>query len=126
MGRGRTLRRAVADLKGLSDDDFERCIALPILVRFRIEAAAEPVSPVDKEFLMNSQEIMDMIEQRAEQRGRRSSVLRLLLRQLRQKFGELPEHMVARVQAADAETLERFADKLLSANSLDEVVSEES
>ncbi len=128
MGRGRTLRRAVEDLKKLSEDDFERCTALPILVRFRIEAAAEPVSTVDEEFLMNTQEVMDMFEQRAEQRGEQRGLVRqrkMVLRQLRRKFGDLPEAILARVDAADADTLDRFADKLLFAASPQEVVADE-
>jgi hypothetical protein len=71
---------------------------------------------------MNTQEIMDKMEQRAEQRAQRS----IVLRQLRRKFGELPEHVMARVQAADTDTLDRYTDKLLFANSLDEVISDES
>ena len=129
MGRGRTLGRAIQELRTLSDDEFEKCIALPLLVRYRIEAATEPASPVDEEFLMNSQEIVDMLERRAELRGEHRGELRgelrgerkAILRQLRRKFGELPEHVVVRVEAADAKTLEQLEDKVLFAASLEDV-----
>jgi hypothetical protein len=121
MGRGRTLERAVAELKTLSDDEFEKCIALPLLVRYRIEAANEPVSPADKEFLVNTQEIMDMYERRAELRGKLQAHREVALRLLRRKFGELPGDVVARVENADAQTLEQLEDKVLFAQSLDEV-----
>lgn len=125
MGRGRTLRRAVSELKALSDEDFELCIALPILVRYRIEAAAEPVSPADEEFVMNTQEIMDRFQREAEQRGERRGELRgrrnTILHLLRRKFGELPPNITARIQAANADMLEKLEDKLLFASSLEDV-----
>jgi len=120
MGRGRTLERAIAQLKTLADDEFERCIALPLLVRYRIEATSEPISSADEEFLMNTQEIMDMYERRAELQGQRKTVLRLLQR----KFGVLPEDVVARVQSADARLLEQLEDKVLFASSVEEVFAQ--
>ncbi|MBK9265685.1 MAG: DUF4351 domain-containing protein [Polyangiaceae bacterium] len=49
----------------------------------------------------------------------------MLLRQLRRKFGELPEAVLARVEAADADTLDRFADKVLVARTAEEVIADE-
>jgi hypothetical protein len=133
MGQGRTLARAVAELKTLPEDEFERCIALPLLVRYRIEAANEPVSPVDEEFLMNTQEIMDMFERRAELRGEQRGELRgvqrgelqgqrkAVLLLLRQKFGRLPDDVVTRVEDADVPLLEQLVGKAIFAQSLDEV-----
>ncbi|MDI1480017.1 DUF4351 domain-containing protein [Polyangium sp. y55x31] len=129
MGRGRTLRRAIAELRTLGDDDFERCTALPILVRFRIEAASGPVTPSDEEFLMSTQDVLEMWERRAEergaQRGLREGQRSLLLQLLRRRFGELPPAVVARVEAADTQALESFAARLLVAKSADEVVADE-
>jgi hypothetical protein len=141
MGRGRTLKRAIAELKTLSEGEFERHVALPLLIRYRFEVAQAPVSPADEEFLMTSQEAMALYEQRVELRGEQRGELRgeqrgelrgelrgllqgqrtTVLRMLRRKFGELPEKIVARIQAAETEALEQFEDKLLFAKTLDEV-----
>ncbi|MBK9261305.1 MAG: DUF4351 domain-containing protein [Polyangiaceae bacterium] len=121
MGRGRTLKRAIEELKSLSNDEFEKCIALPILVRYRIEAVNEPASPADEEFLMNTQEIMDMYERRAELRGKLQGRRETVQRLLRRKFGVLPEDVVTRVENADAQLLDQLEEKVLYANSLDEV-----
>lgn len=140
MGRGRTLARAVAELKALPRDNFERCTALPILIQFRIEASKEPVSPADEEFLMTTQEIVKMFEQEAEQRGELRGEQRgelrgerralerqrnMVLRLLRQKFGELPSSVITRVHVADVNALERFADKLLFANTAEDIIADE-
>ncbi len=78
---------------------------------------------------MNAQEVMDMFEQRAERRGVQLGELigqrGTILRQLRLRFGDVPEAIVARVDAADADTLDRFTDKVLFAASPQEVVADE-
>lgn len=52
--------------------------------------------------------------------GQRAIVLRLLTR----RFQPLPPEALARIEKADAATLETWADRLLSAESLDEVWSD--
>ena len=46
---------------------------------------------------------------------------RVLLRQLTLKFGPLPEPVRARIESADADTLLRWSERVLSADQLDEV-----
>ncbi|AGA31720.1 hypothetical protein TVNIR_0005 [Thioalkalivibrio nitratireducens DSM 14787] len=48
---------------------------------------------------------------------------RVLLRQLTLKFGPLPEPVRARIESADADTLLRWSERVLSADQLDEVFS---
>jgi len=48
----------------------------------------------------------------------------VLLRQLRVRFGALPEDVMARLKAADAETLLRWSERILSASTLDAVFAE--
>jgi hypothetical protein len=55
--------------------------------------------------------------------GRREGERRVLLRQLRARFGELPAAAVARVEAADVAELERWADQMFAAKTLDEVLA---
>lgn len=135
MGRGRTLRRAVGELKTLGADDFERCIALPILIRYRIEAATAPVTPTDEELLMNTQEIMDMWERQAKEQGRQEGLQegaqegllrgqrRTMLQLLRLRFGELPPAVVARIEAADSAALDQWTARVLAAKTPEEVVA---
>ncbi|MBF0425470.1 MAG: DUF4351 domain-containing protein [Magnetococcales bacterium] len=48
----------------------------------------------------------------------------LLLRQLKQRFGSLPGWVPERIDAADATTLETWGDRILTAQSLQEVFGE--
>ena len=47
----------------------------------------------------------------------------VVLRQMRLKFGELPEAVQARVRSASPDELDRFAERILVAQSLDEVLA---
>jgi hypothetical protein len=60
--------------------------------------------------------------QQGVQQGLQQGEARLLLRQLSQRFGELPDTARQAVEAADAETLLHWADRVLTARSLDEVI----
>lgn len=61
LGAGLVLRRAIADLKALDPEAPERLLALPILVRLRLEALADPTHRTsdDQEFLMDTQDIVE-------------------------------------------------------------------
>jgi len=56
--------------------------------------------------------------------GRREGEAEVLLRQLHFRFGTLPEDVTARIHAADAETLLRWSERILSASTLDAVFAE--
>ena len=56
--------------------------------------------------------------------GRREGEAEVLLRLLRVRFGPLPEDVMARLNAADAETLLRWSERILSAPTLDAVFAE--
>lgn len=56
------------------------------------------------------------------QEGRREGERAVLLRQLRARFGELPEAAVARIEAAESVALEQWAERVLSATTLAEVL----
>ncbi|KYF63501.1 hypothetical protein BE11_39755 [Sorangium cellulosum] len=58
--------------------------------------------------------------------GRQEGERAILLRQLRARFGELPDAAVARVEGAETAALERWAERVLSAETLAEVLDEPS
>ena len=61
------------------------------------------------------------IREEGHQEGRREGEAEMLLRLLRLRFGPLPTGAVARVQAADPETLLHWSEQVLTAATLDEV-----
>jgi hypothetical protein len=56
--------------------------------------------------------------------GRREGEAEVLLRLLRSRFGSLPDDVTARLNTADAETLLRWSERVLSASTLDAVFAE--
>jgi hypothetical protein len=58
--------------------------------------------------------------------GYREGESSLLLRLLRVRFGELPDAVVARVEAADVAEIERWGERMLDARRLAEVFDEPS
>ena len=60
-------------------------------------------------------------EQLGEQRGVQKGEARVLLRQIRLKFGEIPEEVRGRVEQADADTLLTWSERVLTANSIDDL-----
>ena len=74
---------------------------------------------------MNTQETYEMFVQRIKLDGLRDGKLEghreTVLRLLRRKFGALPDDVVTRVQNADTALLEKLEDKVLFANTLDDM-----
>ncbi|WP_437827408.1 DUF4351 domain-containing protein [Sorangium sp. So ce1153] len=58
--------------------------------------------------------------------GRQEGERTILLRQLRARFGELPEAAVVRIEAAETASLEQWAERVLSAKTLADVLDEAS
>jgi hypothetical protein len=136
LGKGRMLGEALAELAALPDGTWERSLATPLLVHFKLwrnEHATNEEDDVntaeirawfeDYERKMRSEYREQGLEEgRAE--GRAEGERRLLLRQLRARFGELPAAVVERIEAAGTADLERWGERLLGARTLDEVLDE--
>lgn len=58
------------------------------------------------------------------ERGQQRALSRALLRLLHKRFGEQPGTTVARIKAADAASLDAWLDRVLTATTLDEVLTE--
>uniref|UniRef100_UPI00405700F3 DUF4351 domain-containing protein n=1 Tax=Candidatus Electrothrix sp. TaxID=2170559 RepID=UPI00405700F3 len=56
------------------------------------------------------------------QKGRKEGEALVLARQLQRKFGELPESIRIQIEKADSDTLLEWLDRVLTANSINEVI----
>jgi hypothetical protein len=128
LGAGQVLKRAIAELKALDDDAPERMLALPTLVRLRLEIPADPSEQTsdDQEFLMDTQDIVERWRQEAFQQGERAGFQEgeraVLLRQLRRRFSAQVDAVVElRVATASTEQIETWAERVLSATTLAEL-----
>ncbi|WP_437733294.1 hypothetical protein [Sorangium sp. So ce1335] len=137
LGSGRVLRDALADLAALPDDAWEKSVARPLLVHFRL-GASEPSDEEDEV----SAEIRAWVEEyenrlRAEARtegrkeghnegrkeGRNEEAARAVLTALRVRGIAVPDAARERILAEkDPETLERWLERAIVAASLAEVL----
>jgi hypothetical protein len=145
LGAGRLLREALADLAALPDDAWEKSIATPLLVHFRLgsnEQATNEEDDVSAEIRAWFEDYQQKLRNEAIREGRNEGIREgrnegiregrkegecsLLLRLLRARFGELPAATVARIEAADMADLERWGERVLGAQTLAEVFAEPS
>ncbi|MFF0501306.1 DUF4351 domain-containing protein [Nocardia aobensis] len=82
-----------------------------------LERVVDQLGPLAKEVAMTTAE---QLRAEGEARGRTKWQAELLLRQLTVKFGHLPADVVDRVQAGDAAELETWAERVVTATTLDE------
>lgn len=76
--------------------------------------------------MYTSQEIMEIYEewqQRHRAEGERAGMARLLMNLLAQRFGAVPPEVETRIQDASADTLTRWAERMLTAPSIDDVLA---
>jgi hypothetical protein len=137
LGPRRLLREALADLAVLPGDAWERTLATPLLVHFRLgnnEHATSQEDDMSAEIRAWFEDYEKKLRTEASTEGRKEGIKEgikegersLLLRQLHTRFGELPEASVARIEAADMPDLERWGERVLGAQTLAEVLDEPS
>ena len=129
MGAGRTLQRAIAELKALPREAPESAVALPVLLRYRLEVPADPAKRTsdDEEFLMSTYEIVEAWKreqrqagiQEGRQEGRQEAVLDLY----EARFGVLQEDLAAIVRATHDDATLRDWLKLAGTGTADEVIA---
>ena len=135
FGAGAVLRQAIAELQALPAEAPERTLVLPILVGLRLTVPSDPAEQTsdDQEFLMDTQEIVELWRQEAVQEGVQQGLeqgvqrgeRKPLLRMLRRRFGaEVDGEIERRVATASAEQIEVWAERVLSAATLAELLAD--
>jgi hypothetical protein len=126
LGAGSVLKQAIAELHALPTEAPERRLALPVLLRLRLTVPTDPAQQTsdDQEFLMNTQDIVETWRREAIQEGLEQGERKLLLRLLRRRFGaEVDGEIERRVAVAPAEQVELWAERVLSAATLTELLT---
>ncbi len=78
--------------------------------------------PVRVDIVMTTaQQLIEQGKAEGKAEGRRSTLRELLLKQLKFHFEALPPDALAKIEAADTPTLERWFERLLTATSLESV-----
>jgi hypothetical protein len=131
LGAGQVLKQAIAEIKALRTEDPARSLALPLLVRLRLEIPIDPAQRTDddQEFLMQTQDIVETWRQEAIQEGVKKGVQQgecaVLLRLLRQRFGDAVDaHVEQRIATAPIEQIDLWTMRILSATTLAEVFAD--
>jgi hypothetical protein len=127
LGAGQVLKQAITELKLLRAEDPVRSLALPLLVRLRLEIPTDPAQRTDddQEFLMQTQDIVETWRQEAIQQGVQQGQCAVLLRLLRQRFGDAVDaHVEQRIATASIEQIDLWTMRILSATTLAEVFAD--
>jgi hypothetical protein len=125
LGADRVLEKAITELKALEADAPERTLALPILLRLRLDVPTDPANQTsdDREFLMHTQDIVETWRQEAVQEGQAEAVLTVL----RVRGIDVPDALRERILAQkDLAQLKRWLEKAAVASSIREVLEEPS
>jgi hypothetical protein len=140
LGKGRVLLQALSDLERLSDDAWEKGIATPLLLHFHFVTAASATNEEDEmsaeiqawyeEYQQKQKKSREEALRQGLEQGRKQGLNEgarsLLLRQLSARFGNLPAAVVSRIGAAGAKEIERWGERVLKAQTLDEVLDDPS
>jgi hypothetical protein len=131
LGAGSVLKHAIAELQALPGETPERRLALPILLGLHLTVPTDPAQRTsdDQEFLMNTQDIVETWRRKAIEEGVKQGLeqgeRKVLLRQLRRRFGaEVDGEVERRVAAARGEQIEIWAERVLSAATLAEILAD--
>ena len=111
LGAGATLRQALAEVDALPATSRLRTLVKPLLLHDKLEIPKDPAqqTPDDKEFVMDTEDIVERWERETELRGELRGVERTLKRNVidvyELRFGPMPAALRAAVEAAKDERL---------------------
>jgi hypothetical protein len=137
LGAGRVLKQAIAELKALRTEAPERVLALPVLLRLRLEVPVDSAKQTsdDQEFLMDTQDIVESWRREAVQEGVKQGVEQgirqgvergvacSLLDIYEVRFGSVPEDLRAIIDDTHDEPILRGWLKLAGTRTAEEIAS---
>ena len=120
------LQEALLELADLPDDAWERRVVVPHLIAWRLmmEQDLQRLTNEEKGLMFSMEELYAQWKRQVEEQGRRDGQRLTLLKLLGVRFGVLSDVVVARVQAATAEQLDRWTERVVTAGTLGEVLEE--
>jgi hypothetical protein len=121
FGRGKTLVRAMAQIDALPAEHVLRGRLKPALLAFE-----NSIMQAQRGDMQTYEEIRERYEawhRSAIEEGRKEALRDVLIDYLTQRFGSVPESALARIHEADTDTLARWARRVLTAASLDDVLA---
>jgi hypothetical protein len=98
------------------------CLVKPIPVRALLDAI-EAENEAARGLRAKGNPVLRAIEDESRREGRDEGRRAIVMRQLRARFGELSAATIMRVEAARSDTLDVWAERLLSARSIEDVFS---
>lgn len=116
------LREALPELVALPQDAWERRVVVPHLIAWRIvmEQDLQGLTSEEEGLMADLQEVYRQWEEKERREGQRQT----LLKQLAVRFGAVSDAAVRCIQAATAEQLDRWTERVLTAGRLEEVLGE--
>lgn len=129
LGAGSALTHAIAELKALRTGAPERVLALPILLRLRLDIPRDPAKRTgdDQEFLMDTQDIVEIWRREAIQEGREEGreegVKQTLVDVCEARFGAMPDDVRAVIEDTHDDATLRVWIKLAATRSADEIIA---
>lgn len=99
LGAGKVLRQAIGELQTLPEDAPERTLALPVLLRLRVEVEKSPVrTSDDREFFMDTQDIVDKWRNEVKREAAEGALSRAVIRLYEARFGAMPADLRKRIE----------------------------
>jgi hypothetical protein len=131
MGAGAVLQQALREIERLPEGARERVVTTRSLIEFRLKIVHDPTDE-EREFLMTTMpyyeqwetEVKDLGRREGRREGRLEGQRATLLDLLSARFGAVSPAITSKVEAAGADELARWARRVLSAPTLDDVFAE--
>ncbi|MFM6325040.1 MAG: DUF4351 domain-containing protein, partial [Microcystis panniformis] len=119
LGRGGTRERAIDELERLSPNNPLKSASLNLLYNLsrNLEALSKKTQE-DREFIMRLAPLYQQDREQAVQQGVQQEALKLVIRQLQRRFGEIPQNLEETIRNLPVERLEDLGIALLDFNTL--------
>ncbi len=119
MGRGGTRERAIDELERLSPNNPLKSASLNLLYNLsrNLEALSKKTQE-DREFIMRLAPLYQQDREQAVQEGVQQEALKLVIRLLQRRFGEIPQNLEETIRNLPVERLEDLGLALLDFDTL--------